>query len=67
MVDADGVSDIGVAREIVVGWEGVVDDEKQPVPFSPSGLDMFLDMPMVAATVVTAYMEAVSGGAKRKN
>lgn len=34
-----------VAQTLIVGWDGVVDDEKQPVPFNDENLKAFLAHP----------------------
>lgn len=58
--------DDSFCREVVVGWQGIVDEAGQQVPFSEMALAQLLDVPMVAKKIVTAYLESVSG-AKIKN
>lgn len=53
-------------RRVWVGWEGIVDDNDQPIPFSDIMRDRFIDMLFVRVPVLTAYVSAVSG-AKRGN
>lgn len=60
-------TDEAFARAVLAGWEGVVDDEKKPVDFTPHALEQFLDIPLVASTIALAYLEAIQGGLKRKN
>lgn len=67
MTSTDGVTDESLCRQWVVGWEGVYDEEQQPVPFSDSAFGQFLEYPSVASTIVVAYIDSMSGGAKRKN
>ena len=64
--DQNTLSEIDVAKEMVVGWAGVVDEEGNDVPFSIAGLNELLEFPMLAAQVVSTYIEAKQG-AKRKN
>lgn len=64
-VEADEMTDADFAREVMVGWKGVTDGEAE-VPFSQSALDQLLDIPGVAAAIVMAVVESLSG-LKRKN
>lgn len=67
MADARDLTtnDIAVCREMMVGWRGVSDDSGE-IPFSEEALSMLLDIPTVANSAVTAWMESLAG-AKRKN
>ena len=64
--DASGVSDVSIADEVLVGWDGIDDDDGNPVKFSQSSLQQLVDVPMVATAIATAYFDSLSG-AKRKN
>ena len=59
-------SDVDVCAEILVGWSGVNDGDGKEVPFSEATKAMLMDVPQVAAAVVTAYFTSLQG-AKRKN
>ena len=59
-------SDVDVCAEILVGWSGVNDADGKEVPFSEATKSMLMDVPQVAAAVVTAYFTSLPG-AKRKN
>lgn len=65
-IEANEMRDIDLAREVLIGWKGVVDGNGEEVPFSESARDQLLDIPMVAAAVVIAFMQSITG-AKRKN
>lgn len=54
-----------VAAELLVGWSGIMDGSGE-IPFSEKAKDMLLDMPLVSASLVKAWMESLAG-AKRKN
>tara|TARA_Y100000401_G_scaffold59642_1_gene47323 strand:+ start:743 stop:1087 length:345 start_codon:yes stop_codon:yes gene_type:complete len=60
------LSEIDLAKEMMVGWAGVVDEEGNEIPFSMAGRDEMLEFPMLAGEIVKTYMEAKQG-AKRKN
>jgi len=66
LIEAGEIRDIDLAREVLVGWKGVVDGEGGEVPFSESARDQLFDIPMVASAVVLAFMASLTG-AKRKN
>jgi hypothetical protein len=53
--------------EAVVGWEGVLDEAGQPVPFSAATLADLLDIPFILVGLAQAYADAVSGAGARKN
>jgi hypothetical protein len=55
-----------LAREMLIGWSGITDDNGKEVPFSESALAQLLDMPSVAAQIVRAFYESYED-AKRKN
>lgn len=50
-------------REALIGWQGVVDEQGQAVPYSEAARDALLDHPFVLAAVARAYADALSGGA----
>lgn len=65
-IEQNEMRDIDLAREVLVGWKGVIDANGEEVPFSETARDQLLDIPMVAAAVVIAFMQSLTG-AKRKN
>jgi hypothetical protein len=62
----DGVSDQSIADEILVGWDGIIDGDGEPVPFSNTVKAQLLDVPMMAGSLVAAYFESLVEQ-KRKN
>jgi hypothetical protein len=60
------MDDREAAREIIAGWDGVVDDAGKPVPYSEAALVQLLEIPTVAGQIVTAWFESLKEG-KRKN
>lgn len=57
---------VRTAREILIGWKGVLDDQNAEVPFSETTRDALLEVPSVAAAIVQAFIASHSD-AKRKN
>lgn len=64
-VERGEMRDSELAREAMVGWSGIVDDDG-PVPFSEKARDQLLDIPQVSGAIVMALLASLSG-AKRKN
>ena len=54
------------ARRVLIGWEGIVDEDDTPVPYSDAMRDQLLDMMFMRVPILRAYVEAVAG-AKRGN
>jgi len=47
----EGISDLSVADEVLVGWSGIVDEDGEEVPFSKANKAVLLEVPMLAASV----------------
>jgi hypothetical protein len=60
------VQDTDVAREVMAGWTGVVDDDGKQIPYSESVRDQLLEIPTVASQIVFAWFDSNKDG-KRKN
>jgi hypothetical protein len=55
------ISDISIADEVLAGWNGVVDDEGEEVPFSATSKAQLLNIPGLAGSIIEAYFESVAG------
>jgi hypothetical protein len=62
----EGISDQSIADEVLVGWDGIVDGDGEPVPFSKGSKAQLLDVPMMAGAIIEAFFESLVE-AKRKN
>ena len=62
----DGITDQSIAREVLVGWAGIVDDDGDEIKFSDAMCDQLLNVPMVASAIIEAYFDSVVGN-KAKN
>jgi hypothetical protein len=60
------ISDQSIADELLVGWDGVVDGDGDEVPFSEATKQQLLDIPTVAAAIIVAYFDSLTG-TKAKN
>lgn len=65
-IEAGDITDNDLATEVLAGWSGITDDRGEAVPYSEGARDRLLDVPLVAAAVVLAWMTSLTG-AKRKN
>ncbi len=59
-------TDVAICREVLVGWKGIVDAERQEIPFSEEALEKLLSVGNAAAAIVLTFLESYSG-AKLKN
>lgn len=57
--DDDMLDDKTAAREILVGWGGVVDADNQPIPFSDHALSQLLEIPTVAGQIIKAWFSSM--------
>jgi hypothetical protein len=55
-----------MASDVLVGWSGVTADDGKEIPFSQKALGQLLEVPLLAVSVIKAYMDSIKG-AKRKN
>ena len=64
--DADDLSNISACREVLVDWADVVDDDGDEVPFSEKALSELIEIPTVAAQIITQWLTSLDT-VKRKN
>jgi len=66
-LSAEGnLTDVEIAREVIMGWIGIEDEDGEELPYSMTKRDELLDVPMMATAIAGAYLESKQG-AKRKN
>ena len=63
----DEAGDLDLLSRVLIGWEGVADDDGNPIEFSDEVRDKLLKIPYVRLGLIKAYFEAVAGGRRRKN
>jgi hypothetical protein len=59
IIDGINISDSLIADEILIGWDGITDGNKE-VPYTPATKKQLLDIPMLANTLVTEYLDVVA-------
>lgn len=52
-------------KEIMVGWDGVQDEDKNEVPFSPEAAAELVKIGYVKRAIVTAYWDFIAGRATK--
>ena len=62
------ISDEDMLRRYVLGWDGIVDEDGNPLDFTTSNLEAVMDVPYVRKAIMAAFIEDVFGKeAVRKN
>jgi len=62
----DEISDVSIADEILVGWDGIVDGDGEVVPYGKATKAQLLEVPMLAGALITTYFESLAEQ-KQKN
>ena len=57
----NNITDISIANELIIGWEGVVDSDGDAVTFSETVKQQLLDIPTVASAIIVAYFDSLAG------
>lgn len=65
-INAGDIGDEDLCQEVLVGWSGIQDGKGGEVPYSEKAKADLLNVPLVAASVVGAWLDSLSKG-KRKN
>ena len=60
------INDVDVAREVVTGWSGILDDKGEEMPFVQAKFEELLDVLGVPTAIAKAFIDSRLG-AKRKN
>jgi hypothetical protein len=60
-VDQSAGDDRDFLRDSLVGWDGLVDDDGKPVPFSQGTRDALIGLSFVQDALGRAVMEAMRG------
>ena len=66
LIQTGNLTDVDLAKEVLVGWEGIEDDQGNELKFSQSKLKQLLDVPMVATAIAKSFFDSIVG-AKTKN
>lgn len=64
--NGDAEEETNLLREVLIGWDGIGDENGEPIPFSEQTRDQLLEIPYVRTAIVEAFFEGIAGR-KRKN
>ena len=59
ITDGENISDLLIADEILIGWDGITDGET-PIPYTKATKKQILDVPMLANTLVDVYFKEIT-------
>ena len=59
ITDGENISDLLIADEILIGWDGITDGET-PIPYTKATKKQVLDIAGLANLLVTKYFEEVA-------
>jgi hypothetical protein len=65
-IQAGEMTDNDLCDEVVIGWAGVQDGKSDEIPFSETAKASLLNVPLVASSIVSAWLDSLAK-AKRKN
>lgn len=66
LIQSGDLNDDELCGEVLVGWAGIQDAKGTEVPYSEKAKTDLLNVPLVAAAVVSSWLDSLSKG-KRKN
>jgi hypothetical protein len=55
-----------IAGEILIGWNGIFDDDGNEIPCTPATKERVLEVETVAAAVIQAWSSSLQGSAAKK-
>lgn len=64
---AGELDDVDLARDVLLGWAGVMDEDDKPLPFSEEAREALLNVWPVLPAVIGAFMEAHTPKGRTKN
>lgn len=65
-IEDGGITDRDFAKEVLIGWDGIIDGQGESVPFAEASRNTLLDVPLVSSAIVLAFMNSLAG-VRRKN
>jgi hypothetical protein len=57
--DDETLDDKTAAKEILIGWSGITDDNAKDIPFSEAALDQLLEIPTIAGQIIRAWFNSM--------
>ena len=66
LIESGDLTDIALVQEVLVGWDGINDEDGNPVKFSNNALMQICEIPMAATGIAQVFFQSIAGS-KRKN
>ena len=60
------ITEADLLNEVLLGWDGINDEDGNPIKYSQIALQQVIDVPMLATDISKAFFDSLAG-AKRKN
>lgn len=67
LLDANTRTVPEVLQDVIAGWDGVLDDDGNQVPFTPANLTSLLEIVGMAGVIFAAYLDACGAKGAAKN
>ena len=65
-IENQEITEVDLLNEVLLGWDGINDEDGNPIKFSQKALQQVIDVPMLATDISKAFFNSIAG-AKRKN
>ena len=65
-IENNEITESELVTEVLLGWDGINDEDGNPIKFSQKALAQVIDVPMLATCISKAFFDSIAG-AKRKN
>ena len=65
-IENNEITESELVTEVLLGWDGINDEDGNPIKFSQKALAQVIDVPMLATSISKAFFDSIAG-AKRKN
>jgi len=65
-IENNEITEADLLNEVLLGWEGINDEDGNAIKFSQKSLADLVDIPMLATSISKSFFDSIAG-AKRKN
>jgi len=55
------ISDLDIVNRYLVGWEDVLDDDDQPIEYTPENVESAMEVTAYRAAIITGFMQSMFG------
>ena len=66
LIENNEITEADLVSEVLLGWEGINDEDGNAIKYSQKALSLVIDVPMLATSISKAFFDSIAG-AKRKN